>query len=323
MTDGSTEYYKFTDGTYTASTTGTAAQIYRLHGAALGRVPDTGGLTNWTSALDAGALTLKQAVTGFTSSAEFLGRYGTPDDRTFVTLLYKNVLGRTPDAGGLTNWTNALAAGMSRSDVVLGFSESAEDIAKTKSTLEQGLWLRDDQAAQVARLYHATLNRLPDAGGLENWTAAAKAGMTLLQMSDGFTGSVEFQQRYGSLDNPKFVTLLYNNVLGRGPDTVGFANWTNALNAGTTRASVVVGFSESTEHVNARASYIDNGIQLFGSSAAAALPDTDDVNTASTAFVDQVTQSRLLEPTVFSASSLTGEPLLSQPDRFGMLAAVA
>jgi Ca2+-binding RTX toxin-like protein len=321
--DSSVEYYKFTDGTYAVSNAGTAAQIYRLYGAALGRVPETGGLTNWTAALDAGALTLKQAVTGFTSSAEFLARYGSPDDKTFVTLLYKNVLGRTPDAGGLTNWTNALAAGMSRSDVVLGFSESAEDIAKTKSTVEQGLWLRDDQASQVARLYHATLNRLPDAGGLENWTAAAKAGMTLNQMSDGFTGSVEFQQKYGSLDNSKFVTLLYNNVLGRSPDSGGLTNWINALNAGSTRASVVVGFSESTEHVNARASYIDNGIQLYGSSAAAALPEADDVNVGSTAFVDQVIQSHMLELTAFSASSLTGEPLLSQPERFGMLAAAA
>lgn len=132
--DNSIEYYKFTDGTLTANNTGTAAQVYRLYGAALGRAPDNSGLKNWVSTIEAGSLTLKQAVSGFTSSTEFLNRYGSPDNTTFVTLLYKNVLGRTPDAAGLTNWTNALAAGMSRADAVLGFSESVEDMEKSKAT---------------------------------------------------------------------------------------------------------------------------------------------------------------------------------------------
>ena len=90
--DNSIEYYKFTDGTLTANNTGTAAQVYRVDGAALGRTPDNSGLKNWVSAIEVGAMTLKQAVSGFTDSTEFLNRYGNPDDRTFVTLLYKTSL---------------------------------------------------------------------------------------------------------------------------------------------------------------------------------------------------------------------------------------
>jgi serralysin len=158
-------------------------------------------LKNWVSTIDSGTLTLKQAVQGFTNSAEYLNRYGNPDNAGFVNLLYQNVLGCGPDPEGLANWTNALNAGLSRSDAVLGFSESGEDKELTRAAVEKGLWLRDDKSAQVARLYHSTLNRLPDAGGLESHTAALKSGMSLLQTSAGFIGSAEFQGKYGNLDN--------------------------------------------------------------------------------------------------------------------------
>ncbi|GEO41054.1 hypothetical protein SAE02_52020 [Skermanella aerolata] len=327
--DNSIEYYKFTDGTLTASNTGTAAQVYRLYGAALGRTPDNSGLKNWVSTIEAGAMTLKQAVSGFTNSTEFLNRYGSPDNTTFVTLLYKNVLGRTPDAGGLTNWTNALAAGMSRADAVLGFSESVEDMEKSKATVEKGLWLSDDNAAKVARLYHTTLNRLPEAGGLENWTAALRSGSSLLQITDGFTGSAEFQQKYGSLNDVAFVTLLYNNVLGRGPDGAGLANWTGALRAGSTRASVVVGFSESDEHITKRASYIDDGIKLYGSGPVGAQAMSADdgafyADPASPSFNDAVAQLGLLTQTTLSELPALATGFVSEPDvQPGILASAA
>jgi hypothetical protein len=216
---------------------------------------------------------------------------------------------------------------MSRSDAVLGFSESAEDMEKSRATVEKGLWLSDDQAAQIARLYHAALNRLPDADGLENWTAALKSGAALLQLSNGFIVSTEFQQKYGSLNNTAFVTLLYNNVLGRNPDNAGLINWTNSLNAGNTRASVVVGFSESDEHISKRASYIDDGIKLYGSSplgAGAMASITADADAVPSSFVDRVAQLGLLDRTTPSAASTLTSPLLTErSDRFGILASAA
>jgi Domain of unknown function (DUF4214)/RTX calcium-binding nonapeptide repeat (4 copies) len=51
-----------------------------------------------------------------------------------VTLLYQNVLGRAPDAGGLASWKNLLDAGtQTRTQVVTGFSESAEYITGTRA----------------------------------------------------------------------------------------------------------------------------------------------------------------------------------------------
>jgi len=116
-----------------------------------------------------------------------------------------------------------------------------------------------------------------------------------------------------------------NNVLGRNPDNAGLTNWTNSLNAGNSRASVVIGFSESAEHVTKRASYIDDGIKLYGSSASAAGAmasssfDTD-ADAASSAFVDRVAELGLLnQSTLSSASSLTSESPIVQPNRFAIL----
>lgn len=105
---------------------------------------------------------------------------------------------------------------------------------------------------QVYRLYQATLGREPDAGGHANWAQRLFEGeLTLPQAAAGFVGSREFQNVYGSLSNTDFVTLLYNNVLDRAPDSGGLASWSGQLNGGTsTRAEVVVGFSESQELIN-------------------------------------------------------------------------
>ena len=60
--------------------------------------------------------------------------------------------------------------------------------------------------------------------------------------------SPEFQARYGALNNTQFVAQLYANVLDRAPDSGGLAYHVGHLNAGMTRADVLVGFSESPEN---------------------------------------------------------------------------
>jgi hypothetical protein len=83
-------------------------------------------------------------------------------------------------------------------------------------------------------------------------------------VANGFVGSAEFQSVYGALNDHDFVTLLYHNVLHRDPDAGGLTNWVNALAGGETRAQVVIGFSESPEHIGNMAPYIDNGVWLAG-----------------------------------------------------------
>jgi Ca2+-binding RTX toxin-like protein len=253
---------QFVDGYLAVSPTDTAGQVYRVYEATLGRAPDQEGLTNWVQELNGGA-TLQSVVDGFVNSTEFQADYGANlGNSQFVTLLYENVLHREPDQSGLDNWVAGLNGGETRAQVVLGFSESQEDIGDLAAPVQHGLWIADPAAGEVARLYDTVLGRLPDGSGLANWTHTLEGGASLQSVADGFVGSQEFQADYGALNNNDFVTLLYHNVLHRDPDPGGLANWVGDLNGGMTRAQVVVGFSESPEHIGNMAPYIDDGVWL-------------------------------------------------------------
>ena len=258
------ERYVFTDGEFITDITHVAAQVFRLYGAAFDRTPDQSGLKGWTAALASGDSDLVQVAESFTQSLEFQAKYGANlTDGQFITLLYRNVLDREPDPAGLAGWESALENGLSRAEALVGFSESPENLQKTNAAIGAGLWLRDDQTASVARLYDTVLDRLPDAAGLSGWKAGLQGGMTLQQAAEGFVSSPEFTSKYGSLDNSGFVKQLYLNVLDREGEKDGVDGWTAGLNAGMSRAEVVLGFSESEEHQIKLAPKIDDGVWLL------------------------------------------------------------
>ncbi len=217
-----------------------AQSIVRLYLATLGRGPDDDGLADWTMQRENG-MALNAIATGFVNSVEFQAKYGSVNNAQFVTLLYHNVLHRAPDAGGLGLWVNQLNSGASRESIVTGFSESVE-FAKASD----GEW----HVGEIYRLYSATLDRQPDDVGFVGWVGGLDNGLGILDVAAGFVGSTEFVTKYGALDNTGFVTLLYNNVLDRAPDADGLANWLNVLASGTSRTTVVVGFSDSSEFIS-------------------------------------------------------------------------
>lgn len=233
-----------------------AAQVFRLYHATLDRNPDLVGLLYWVDLLASGARDAVQVAAGFADSAEFRNTYGATDDRAFVSLLYHNVLGRAPDAVGLASWTDLLVRGeYSRAQVVLGFSDSAEFRSRTDAaalSVSHGA-LQAAFSDEVFRLYHATLGRNPDHDGFLYWTGALAGGLPLGAAIAGFTGSAEFQNTYGATDAGGFVGLLYDNVLGRPPDSAGLVAWLTRMAQGWSREAVVEGFAESPEFVAATA----------------------------------------------------------------------
>ncbi|MFP6730555.1 MAG: M10 family metallopeptidase C-terminal domain-containing protein [Alphaproteobacteria bacterium] len=132
----------FSDGSLAFDLDGNAGQTYRLYQAAFGRTPDVPGLTVNVGVVDDG-LTLKGLSGAFLVSAEFVALYGADSTvDTFLTALYANVLNRAPDQAGFDSWNSLLESGqLDRADVLIGFSESGENITLVGTAIEDGIWL--------------------------------------------------------------------------------------------------------------------------------------------------------------------------------------
>ncbi len=101
-------------------------EVDRLYRAFFRRSPDSQGRSHWL-AQRAGGVSLGAIANEFSASPEFRETYGALSDEAFVELVYRNVLGRSPDSGGRTHWAGELASGrLSRGEVMVGFSESPE-----------------------------------------------------------------------------------------------------------------------------------------------------------------------------------------------------
>ena len=98
----------------------------------------------------------------------------------------------------------------------------------------------------IARLYLATFGRFPDYEGLNYYTGQREEARPLHEIATEFTGSREFELRYGQLDNAQFVELIFTNVLGN-PSQADVRNyWVAEIEAGRmTRGQVLVDLAES------------------------------------------------------------------------------
>lgn len=222
----------------------------RLYQAAFGRAPDAAGLMANSRSLVQGA-SLNQVAAGFVTSAEFVSRYGTDSSNAdFVNTLYQNVLHRAGDAAGAQGWSNALAGGMSRADVLIGFSESNEN--RNALNANPNLSYSETAEAQTERLYDAAFGRAPDPAGFSNWSHALLNGLTLQQAAASFISGPEYANRYGAaVGSGAYVDALYQNTLHRAADASGRAYWLGLLNGGALgRADLLVAFSEAPEHVS-------------------------------------------------------------------------
>lgn len=105
-----------------------------------------------------------------------------------IARLYAAFFLRDPDLAGFTFWQNTIAAGdWSNDDAARFFSESPE----FQQTYGTGL----TDAQYVTLLYQNTLDRQPDAGGMNYWLAQLDAGLTRGQVALGFSDAPEFRQR--------------------------------------------------------------------------------------------------------------------------------
>lgn len=102
-------------------------EVAALYSAIFNRAPDQAGLEFWVNAIEGGD-SLVQAAEGFTQHPVFAETYAGLTNIEFVQQLYVNVLGSAGDAKGIQFWTDKLASGVSKGQVVAEFVQGSLSI---------------------------------------------------------------------------------------------------------------------------------------------------------------------------------------------------
>jgi hypothetical protein len=158
---------------------------------------------------------------------------GHPDPVTtsnvwFIDGLYRDLLNRQSDIGGLTGFAMELYNGASRAQIAQIIWRSAEH-----------------RGIEVDQLYAMILHRAADPAGRAGWVQAMLNGMTELDVARQLILSSEYQN--GRADNASFVNAVYGDVLGRFPTADEVANWSQSLSNGLGRGAFADAILHSLE----------------------------------------------------------------------------
>ena len=149
----------------------------RLYRAAFGREAETDGLRYWVDRRD-GGLGLTSMARLFSGTPEFRAAYDGLGDTAFVTAIYRNILGREPEAAGRDYWVGRLADGLARHQLLAQFSESSEHRARARV------------GGTITRAYFVLLDRAATPSERATWTDVLSDGgddvriVALLMASD-------------------------------------------------------------------------------------------------------------------------------------------
>jgi hypothetical protein len=206
-----------------------AAEVMRVYGTILGREPETSGLTYWVEHMQKG-LTVAQVAESFFGSPEFIARFGGLSHQALVTSLYREALGREPDAAGLAFYVARLDAGQDRGQIIANFVQSPEAAHNFEAKHPAGIWVANSYATMVGMAYDAVFDRPPDQAGLAFWTPKLASGaLGTRDLIQAIAGSAEFQARHAQENDYDYVASIYRSALEREPEPAGVAYWVQHL----------------------------------------------------------------------------------------------
>lgn len=237
----------------------------------LDRPADGGGLMGWADSIERGRSGDEVAL-AMLQSDEFARAHTTADlaDPAFVGLIYRLLLDRNPDGGGLSKYVGELGRGeASREDVAKSiitsgefkskhpilFAPGARPVARSKlkeRNCERIATEGEDVNArmQAAYAYCLVFGRDADPTTLETWTAGLSRGTPPLAMLSSLLSSDDFNRQFSTakLGTTEFVSLIYDLLLGRQPDVAGLSAYASLLERGAlTRTGFAKALMESSE----------------------------------------------------------------------------
>lgn len=139
----------------------------------LNRAADAAGRAFWINQLTSGAMTELNVEFSFMTSVEFVNIH--PNPGAFVTALYVDLLGRSPNISEQATWEVVLQ-NQGAGTVVIDILTSAESYTHI-----------------ITGYYQTYLNRDPDTSGLSLWLSQLQNGTgTVESVAESILGSVEY-----------------------------------------------------------------------------------------------------------------------------------
>ena len=117
-------------GSYEKTASGFVTLFYNRF---LVRPPESEGLNAWISRIGDGSISGKDLVKEIIFGEECQTRIGDYSDSEFITFLYNAIFNRNPEDLGYQAWMDRMASGMTREEVVSGFSQSDEFVKLCES----------------------------------------------------------------------------------------------------------------------------------------------------------------------------------------------
>lgn len=196
----------------------------------LGRQPNENEVNYWVDFLNTNAHTRSEVIYGFFGSPEF--QVGTAP----IARLYFSFFNRIPDYDGLEYHRRMHSTGTPLVSIAQAFADSTE-FRNTYGNLSNEQY--------VNQLYLNVLGRAPDADGMRYWVDFLNRGGTRGEAMLGFSESPEYIKRsYAWVQ----VSMMYQIMLRRSAEQVGFDSWVNKLANGESILTLIDGFANSQEY---------------------------------------------------------------------------
>ncbi|MDL2324567.1 DUF4214 domain-containing protein [Ruminococcaceae bacterium OttesenSCG-928-A16] len=269
----------------TASSTGVRGFVERLYTLVMDRPGEVAGVNFWVNEITSGRQTAAQVIHFFFNGPEFATKNTT--NNQYLTILYRTMMNREPDAAGLANWLEHLNNQVSRNFVLHEFVILPEftGICAQYGVTRGDFPLTEERdqnptiTAFVNRLYLNCMGRPGDAAGLNNWASLLRKGQTAASVVDFFFNSPEFTNK--NLSNLEFIKAAYRTLFGRQADKAGYEYWLSILNSGVSKNYILSQFINSPEFIDAcNVAGINRG--------GLALTENRDKNLGITGFVNQL-----------------------------------